>query len=41
MNYRVFKALPMVKCVVNTTSYEGEPGEIIRKNIMVENENTR
>ena len=31
----------MVKYVVNTASYKGEPIEIIRKNIMVENENTR
>ena len=25
MNYRAFKALLVVKCVVNTTSYKGEP----------------
>jgi len=41
MIYREFKALPVVKCVVQTTSYKGEPIEIIRKNIMVENNNTR
>lgn len=41
MNYREVKALLMVKCVVNTASYKGEPIESIGKNIMVENENTR
>jgi hypothetical protein len=41
LNERAFKALLMVKCVVQTTSYKGEPIEIIRKNIMVEKDNTR
>jgi hypothetical protein len=31
----------MVKCVVHTASYKGEPIEFIRKNIMVEKDNTR
>ena len=38
---REFKALLMVKCVAKTTSYKGEPIEIIGKNIMVEKDNTR
>ena len=41
MIYRDIKALHVVKCVVHTTSYKGEPIEFIRKNIMVENDNTR
>jgi hypothetical protein len=31
----------MVKCVICSASYKGEPIEFIRKNIMVKNENTR
>ena len=31
----------MIKCVVKTASYEGEPIGINGKNIMVEKENTR
>ena len=31
MYYRAFKALPVVKCVVKTTSYEGEPMELLQR----------
>ena len=31
MIYREFKALPVVKCVVNTASYKGEPMELLQR----------
>jgi hypothetical protein len=31
MYYRAFKALPVVKCVVKTTSYKGEPMELLQR----------